>query len=99
MQVLPSPGCASLPGPVRLSLGHSQVIQATYERILAESNFKSTNQQMLTDTCQGGSMFAHGTMWIIYGKGYRAVLRNCEDSQIHERELAKVGYTMGSESL
>ena len=54
---------------------------------------------MPTATCEGGSMFAHGTMWIIYGKGYRAVLRNCEDSQIHERELAKVGYTMGSESL
>ena len=86
MQVLPSPGCASLPGPVRLSLGHSQVIQATYERILAESNFKSTNQQMLTDTCQGGSGFAQGTIWIIYVKGYRAVLQNCEDSQIHQRE-------------
>ena len=36
---------------------------------------------------------------IIYGKGYRAVLRNCDDSQIHEREFSKGGVYYGKRKL
>ena len=51
--VLPSPGARGKQlrsGQVKFRLGR-QVIQATYERILAQSNLKPTNQKMPTAKC------------------------------------------------
>ena len=64
-----------MPGPVRLSLGrHSQVIEASrYERILAQSNFKSTHQQMPTAI---KVLDLHNvTLYGLYGKGASKLLR------------------------